>query len=238
MLTRSTPEGRARLPGAEPRQPRQLLRAAAVAAALQADPHGRRARPLLPDRALLPRRGSARRPPAGVHADRHRDVVRAAATTSTTLIEGHAGRGVCALQGIEVPRPFPRLTYAEAMRRFGSDKPDMRFGLELAEVTDIVRTRRVRASSARRPSSGGIVKALRRARRRSPVAQGPRRAARARRARTAPRASPGCALDRRRLAVADRQVPHRRAARGDRAGATGAEPGGVMLCSSPTAPRW
>jgi len=40
------------------------------------------------------------------------------------------------LIGYQVPTPMPRITYAEAMRRFGSDKPDMRFGLELVECTD------------------------------------------------------------------------------------------------------
>src|SRR5499427_4009081 len=39
------------------------------------------------------------------------------------------------LAGYQVPRPIPRMTYAEAMTRFGSDKPDLRFGCELADLT-------------------------------------------------------------------------------------------------------
>ena len=41
--------------------------------------------------------------------------------------------------GVDVPLPIPRMTWHEAMERFGSDKPDIRFGMELKNVTDIVR---------------------------------------------------------------------------------------------------
>ena len=44
-----------------------------------------------------------------------------------------------ALIDVDVPVPLPRMTWQEAMDRFGSDKPDTRFGMELQDVTDVVR---------------------------------------------------------------------------------------------------
>ena len=61
---------------------------------------------------------------------------------------------------VDLPSPFPRMTYAEAMRRFGSDKPDLRVTLELTEVTDAVRDVAFKVFSGP-ASSGGRVAALR-----------------------------------------------------------------------------
>jgi aspartyl-tRNA synthetase len=66
----------------------------------------------------------------------------------------------CALRGIEVPRPIPRLTYDDAIRRFGIDRPDLRFALELAEVSDLVRQSEFKVFRAA-VEHGGIVKVLR-----------------------------------------------------------------------------
>ncbi len=63
------------------------------------------------------------------------------------------------VKGIELPRPFPRLTYEEAMNRYGSDKPDTRFGLELVDVSDVVKDSGFKVFSGAIANSG-IVKIL------------------------------------------------------------------------------
>ncbi len=56
-----------------------------------------------------------------------------------TMVEGCVRRIFKAALDIEITTPFPRMTEAEAMERFGIDRPDTRYGMELHDVTDIVR---------------------------------------------------------------------------------------------------
>ncbi|MEH2444651.1 MAG: aspartate--tRNA ligase [Nostoc sp.] len=63
------------------------------------------------------------------------------------------------VKGIELQRPFPRLTYAEGMERYGSDKPDTRYGLELVDVSDIVKDSSFKVFRDT-VNNGGIVKIL------------------------------------------------------------------------------
>ncbi|MFE4105592.1 aspartate--tRNA ligase [Almyronema epifaneia] len=63
------------------------------------------------------------------------------------------------VKGVEVPRPFPRLTYAEAMDRYGTDKPDTRYALELVNVSDLVADSGFKVFSGA-VKNGGLVKVL------------------------------------------------------------------------------
>ncbi|MGD9842716.1 MAG: aspartate--tRNA ligase [Steroidobacteraceae bacterium] len=57
----------------------------------------------------------------------------------TDLMEGLIRDLFKTVMSVELPNPFPRMTYAEAMRRYASDKPDLRISLELKDVADLVR---------------------------------------------------------------------------------------------------
>ncbi len=76
-----------------------------------------------------------------------------------TLIEGLLVRIFKEARGVDIPTPFPRLTYADAMNRYGSDKPDTRFGLELVEIADIFRESQFKVFRSV-SEGGGVIKAL------------------------------------------------------------------------------
>ncbi|MEG4444291.1 aspartate--tRNA ligase [Microcoleus sp. AT9_B5] len=75
------------------------------------------------------------------------------------LNEGLVSQIFQSVKGVELPRPFPRLTYAEAMDRYGSDKPDTRFGMELVDVSDLMKDSGFKVFSGA-VAAGGIVKVL------------------------------------------------------------------------------
>src|SRR5687768_4198148 len=66
-----------------------------------------------------------------------------------------------AVLNVELPEPFPRLSYADAMRRFGSDKPDLRNPLELVDVADLVKDTEFKVFSGPANDPKGRVTALR-----------------------------------------------------------------------------
>jgi aspartyl-tRNA synthetase len=74
------------------------------------------------------------------------------------LVEGLL-KAVFKEAGIEVATPFPRLCYAEAMGRYGSDKPDLRFGMEIQDVSAVFKNTGFKVFSGAL-ASGGVVRAL------------------------------------------------------------------------------
>ena len=62
--------------------------------------------------------------------------------------------------GVELPAPFPRLSYAEAMARYGSDKPDLRIALELTELTELMKSAQFKVFRQAADLPGGRVAAL------------------------------------------------------------------------------
>ncbi|MBV8968541.1 MAG: aspartate--tRNA ligase [Verrucomicrobia bacterium] len=76
-----------------------------------------------------------------------------------TLVEGLLAEVFRATLDIEIPTPFPQLTYRQAMDRFGSDKPDLRFGLKLTDLSDLFRNSEFKVFRAAL-DQGGVVKAI------------------------------------------------------------------------------
>ncbi len=76
-----------------------------------------------------------------------------------TLVEGMIKNLFKAVRGIELQPPFAQMTYDEAMRRYGTDRPDTRFGLELVDLTDTLRGCGFKVFQSA-IDKGGVVKAI------------------------------------------------------------------------------
>lgn len=76
-----------------------------------------------------------------------------------TYTEGLIAKVMKEVRGIEVTLPFPRMTYDEAMARYGSDKPDTRFDMELIDLSDTVKEVEFKVFQMAL-ENGGVVKAL------------------------------------------------------------------------------
>ena len=224
------PGGRPRLPRPQPPPAGLLLRAAAVAAAVQAAADGRRLRALLPDRPLLPRRGPARRPPARVHPARHRDVLRRrrrrdrgqrTAAGPRLRARRRARSSSCRCSGMPYDEAMAPLRHrpARPALRAGAGRPRRRPARDRVQGLPLgARRRRRGPRPQRRPARD--------------AALGARRADLARPG--AGRQGPGLGLPRgRRLALADRQVPQRGGA-GRRSTSGSAPRRATCCCSSPT----
>ena len=75
------------------------------------------------------------------------------------VAEGFMKRVYKEVLDIDLQTPFPRMPYAEAMERFGSDKPDLRFGMELINLTDVLKDTGFRVFAGA-ISAGGAVRAI------------------------------------------------------------------------------
>ena len=75
------------------------------------------------------------------------------------LVEGLLASMFRAAQGVEIPTPFPRMTYAQALDEFGSDKPDRRFAMRLTDLADAFRSSSFKMFRGAL-DAGGAVKAI------------------------------------------------------------------------------
>jgi aspartyl-tRNA synthetase len=78
----------------------------------------------------------------------------------TDIMEGMIRHTFKKVLGVDLPNPFPRLSYDEAMRRYGSDKPDLRIPLELVDVADLVKTCEFKVFAGPANAKDGRVTAL------------------------------------------------------------------------------
>ena len=74
-------------------------------------------------------------------------------------IEATLVAAVRELRGVDIPRPFPRITWLESMERYGVDKPDTRFGMEIVDLTDEFRASEFRGFAGA-IQEGGVVRAI------------------------------------------------------------------------------
>ncbi len=77
------------------------------------------------------------------------------------LVEGMIRATFKTVAGVELPDPFPRMSWRQAMNKYGSDKPDMRVKLELTELTDVMKEVDFKVFSGPANSANGRVAALR-----------------------------------------------------------------------------
>jgi aspartyl-tRNA synthetase len=76
------------------------------------------------------------------------------------VVEGMFAAAFEETLGVRLTTPFPRMSYVDAMARYGSDKPDLRFGMEIVDVTDLAGATGFRVFSDT-VASGGVVRGLR-----------------------------------------------------------------------------
>ncbi len=115
------------------------------------------------------------------------------------VIEPLYARYVREIHGVEVPTPFPRITYDEMLGRFGSDKPDLRYGMELADLGAVFAGTGFNAFASVLAAEGRRDQGTRGARGRPALSQGARPA------------RPGCEGPRRGRSRLDRRRGRRRA---------------------------
>jgi aspartyl-tRNA synthetase len=149
---------RARISRAQPPRIPAVLRAAAIAAAVQTDPHGGGVEKYFQlARCYRDEDLRADRQPEFTQIDIEMSFIER--EDIYALIEGLLKRVWKTALNMDVPTPFKRITFEEALNRYGIDKPDTRFGMELVDFTEEFRASKFKVFSGA-VAAGGVVKAL------------------------------------------------------------------------------